>query len=85
MPDMQDFNNLFSGAIYNHIRRAHKFARPLHLSRSAKAGEGRQFFNAVDNRLSEISGSGGIVLQDVLNSGFKLVRCFGCPPNLSHE
>jgi hypothetical protein len=42
-------------------------------------------FNAVNNRLSDIPGSGGIVLLDVFNGGFKLVSRFGCPPNLSHE
>jgi hypothetical protein len=42
-------------------------------------------FNAVDNRLSDIPGSGGIALLDVFDGGFKLASRFGCPPNLSHE
>jgi hypothetical protein len=41
-------------------------------------------FNAVDNRLCNISSSSGIVLLDVFHSGFKLVGRFGGPPNLSH-
>jgi len=82
---MQDLNNLFGRTVYNDVRWGDKFAGPLHLSGPAKAGEGRQSFNAVDDRLSDIAGSGGIVLLDVFNSGFKLVRRFGCPPNLPHE
>ena len=61
------------------------FRRFLHLSGSAKAGEGRQLFNDVDNRLSNIPSGGGIVLLDVFNGGFKLVGRFGCPPNPPHE
>ena len=85
MPDVQDFDNFFGGTVHNHVRRTDEFAGSLHFSGSAKAGEGCQLFNAVDNRLSDIPGSGGIVLLDVFNSGFKLVSRFGCPPNLSHE
>jgi hypothetical protein len=42
-------------------------------------------FDAIDNRLSNIPGGGGIVLLDASNGGFKLVRRFGRPTNLSHE
>lgn len=65
-------------------RRADEFAGAFHLSGPAKAGEGCQLFNAVDNRLSEIPGSGGIVLLDAFNRSFKLVGRFGCPPNKPH-
>ena len=85
MPDVQDFDNLFRGTVHNDVRRDDKFAGSIYLSGSAKAGEGGQLFNAVDNRLSDIPGSGGIVLLDVFNGGFKLVGRFGRPPNLSHE
>jgi hypothetical protein len=85
VPDVQDFDDLFGGTVHNDVRRADKFAGSVHFSGSAKAWEGCQFFNAVDNRLCNISGSGGVVLLDVFHSGFKLVRRFGCPPNLSHE
>jgi len=85
VPDAQDFDDLFGGTVHNDVRRADKLASSLHLSGSAKAGEGCQLFNAVDNRLSNIPGSRGIVLLDVFNGGFKLVSGFGCPPNLSHE
>ena len=85
MPDVQDFDNLFGRTVHNDVRRADKLAGSLHLSGAAKAGEGCQLFNAVDNRLSDVLSSGGIVLLDVLNGGFKLVSRFGCPPNLSHE
>ena len=82
---MQDFDNFFGGTVYNDVRRTDEFAGSFHLSGSAKAGEGCQFFNAVDNGLSDIPGGGGIVLLDVFDSSFKLVRRFGCPPNLPHE
>jgi hypothetical protein len=42
-------------------------------------------FYAVDSRLRDLSGGGGIVLLDVFNSGFKLVSGFGYPPNPPHE
>jgi hypothetical protein len=84
VPDVQDFDNLFGRTVHNDVRRADKLAGSLHLSGAAKAGEGCQLFNAVDNRLSDVLSSGGIVLLDVLNGGFKLVSRFGCPPNLSH-
>jgi hypothetical protein len=77
VPDVQDFDDLFGGAVHNDIRRADKLAGSLHLSESAKAGEGCQLFNVVDNRLGDIPGSGGIVLLDVFNGGFKLVSRFG--------
>jgi hypothetical protein len=82
---VQDFDNLIVGTVHNDIRRADKLACSLHLSVSAEAGEGCQLFNAVNNRLSDIPCSGGIVLLDGSNGGFKLVSRFGCPPNLSHE
>jgi hypothetical protein len=85
VPDVQDFDKLLSGTVHNDIRRADEFAGSLHLSGSAKAGKGCQLFNVVDNRLSNIPGSRGIVLLDVFNGGLKLVSRFGCPPNLSHE
>jgi hypothetical protein len=85
VPDVQDFDDLFGGTVHNYVRRADKLAGSLHLSGSAKAGEGCQSFNAVDNRLSDIPGSGEIVLLDVFNGSFKLVSRFGCPTNLSHE
>jgi hypothetical protein len=84
VPDVQNFDDLLRGTIHNDLRRADKLAGSLHLSGSAKAGEGRQLFNAVDNRLSDFLGSGGIVLLDVSDHGFKFVSRFGCPPNLSH-
>jgi hypothetical protein len=83
-PDVQDFDNLFGGTLHNHIRRTGNLAGSLYLSGAAKAGEGCQLFNAVGSRMSGISGSDGIVLLDVSNSGFKLVSRFGCPPNRSH-
>ena len=82
---MQNFYDLFGGTVHNDIRRAEKLAGSFHLSGPAKAGEGRQLLNAVDNRLSDISSSGRIVLLDVFDGGFKLVSCLGRPPNLSHE
>jgi len=84
-PDVQDFNGFVGGTVHDDVRRANKFAGSFYLSGSAKAGKVCQLFNAVDNRLSDIPGGGGIVLLDVFNSGFKLVSRFGCPPNLSHE
>jgi hypothetical protein len=62
---MQDFDNFFGGTVHNDVRRTDEFAGSFHLSGSAKAGEGRQLFNAVDNRLSDIPGGGWIVLLDV--------------------
>jgi hypothetical protein len=85
VPDVQDFDNFFRGTIDDDIRRADEFAGSFHLSGSAKAGKSRQLFNAVDKRLCDIRGGGGIVLLDVFNSGFKLVSGFGRPPNLPHE
>ncbi len=80
MPDVQDFNNFFRATVHNDVRRADEFAGSFHLSGSAKAGESCQLFNAVDNRLRDIPGSGGIVLLDAFNSSFKLDGGFGCPP-----
>ena len=77
MPDVQDFNNFFRGTVDNDVRRDDEFAGSFDLSGSAKAGEGCQLFNSVDNRLGDIPGSGGIVLLDVFNCGFKLVSRFG--------
>jgi hypothetical protein len=74
-----------SGTVHNDVRGTDEFTGSFHLSGSAKAGEGRQLFNAVDNRLSDIPGGGWIVLLDVLDRGFKLVGRFGSPPNLPHE
>ncbi len=74
MPDVQDFNNSFGGTIHDDVGRADKFAGSLHLSGSAKAGEGCQLFHTVDNRLSDIPAGGWIVLLDVFNSGFKIGR-----------
>jgi hypothetical protein len=85
VPDVQDFDNFFGGTVHDDVGRAGEFAGSVHLSGSAKAGEGRQLFNAVDNRLRYIPCGGGIVLLNAFDSGFKLVRCFGCPPNLPHE
>lgn len=85
VPDVQDFDNFFCATVDNHVRWAHKLAGSLHLSGPANAGESCQLFNAVDKRLSDVPGSGGIVLLDMLDDGFKLVRCFGRPPNPSHE
>jgi hypothetical protein len=84
VPDVQDFDAFFGGTAHNDVRRADESAGSFHLTGSAKAGEGCQLFNAVDNRLSDIP-SGGIVLLDVFNGGFKLVGRFGCPPNPTHE
>ena len=85
MPDVQDLDSLFVGTVHNHVRRADNLAGSLYFSGPAKTREECQLFNAVDNRLSNIPGSGGIVLHDAYNSGFKLVRRFGGPPNLPHE
>ena len=86
VPDVQDFDNFFGGTVHNNVRRADELAGSLHFSGSAKAGEGCQLlFNAVDNRLGDIPGCGWIVLLDAFNGGFKLVGCFGCPPNEPHE
>ena len=85
VPDIQDFENFIGRTQNNDVRRADDFAGSFHLSGSAKAGKGRQLFNAVDNRLSYITGSGRIVLPDVFNSGFKLVSGFGGPPNEPQE
>ena len=85
VPDVQDFDKLFGVTVHNDVRRTDEFAGSLHLSGAAKAGEGCQLFDAVDNRLSNIPGSGGIVLLDVFDGGFKLVSRFGRPPNLSYE
>jgi hypothetical protein len=85
VPDVHDFDNLFSGSVHNHVRRADKLAGSLHLSVSAKPREGCQLFNAVNNRLSNIPGSSGTISLDVFSGGFKLFSRFGCPPNLSHE
>jgi hypothetical protein len=41
-------------------------------------------FNTVDNRLSDIPASGGLILLDVFNSGFKLGGGFGGPPIEPH-
>lgn len=73
VPDVQDFDNFFGVPVHNDVRRADEFAGSLHLSGSAKAGEGRQLFDAVDNCLRDSPRSGWIVLLDVCNSGFKLV------------
>ena len=64
---MEDFDNLFGCTVDNDVRRADELARSLHLSGTAKTRECCQLFNAVDNRLSDIPGSCGIVLQDVFN------------------
>src|ERR1019366_9470421 len=69
VPDVQDFDNFFGGTVHNNVRRADEFAGAFHFSGSAKAGEGCQLFNAVDNRLSDIPGCGWIVLLDAFNGG----------------
>jgi hypothetical protein len=73
VPDVQDFDNFLGGTVHNDIGRTDQFAGSLHLSGSAKAGKGRQLFNAVENRLSSIPGCSGIVLLDAFHSGFKLI------------
>jgi hypothetical protein len=85
VPDVQDFDDLFGGTVHNGVRRADKLAGSLHLTRSAKAGEGCKLLNSVENPLSGIPASGGIVLLDVFNRGLELVSRLGCPPNPSHE
>jgi hypothetical protein len=82
VPDVQDFDNFISVTVHNYIGRADEFAGSPHLAGSANAGKGRQLFDAVYYHLCDIPGGGGIVLLDVFNSGFKLVRDFRCPPNL---
>ena len=52
VPDVEDFDNLFSGTIHDDVRRADKLAGSLYPSQAAKAGEGRQLFSAINNRLS---------------------------------
>ena len=85
VPDVQDFDNFFGGTVHNDVRRTDELAGSLHLSGPAKAGEGRELFNPFDNRLSDIPGSGRVVLLDVFNRRFKLAGRFGCPPNKPHE
>ncbi len=85
MPDVEDFDNFFGGTVHNDVRRTNEFARSSHLAAPAKVGEGRELFNPFDNRLSNIPGSGRIVLLDVSNSLFQLAGRFGCPPNEPHE
>jgi len=85
MPEMQNLNYLFCRTVDNDIRRADKLTCSLHFSRPASCGEGGQPFYAVNQPLSDAAGGCGIVLLDVLHSGFQLVGCFGCPPNLPHE
>jgi hypothetical protein len=85
VPNVQDFDDFFSGTVHNHIRRGDELAGPLHFSGSAKAGEGCELFNAVDNLLSNIPCCGWIVLLDASNSSFKLVGRLGCPPNQPHD
>ena len=85
MPDVQDFDNFLGVPVHNDVWRTDEFAGSLHLSRSANAGERRQFFDAVDNRLSNIPCGDGAVLLDPLNSGLKLVGRFCRPPNQPHE
>ena len=85
VPDVQDFDNFFGVPVHNDVRRTDEFAGSLHFSGSSKAGEGCQLFNAVDNRLTDVPGSSGIVLQDAFHGGFKLIGRFGCPPNPSHK
>jgi hypothetical protein len=46
---MQDFHNFFGGTIHDNVGRADQFAGSFHLSGPAKAGEGCQLLNAVDN------------------------------------
>src|ERR1700733_13868515 len=67
VPDMQNFNNLFSETIHNYVRRADKFAGSLDLSGSTKAGKRRQLFDAVDNRPSDVPTCRGIILLDALD------------------
>jgi hypothetical protein len=85
VPDVQNFDNLFGGTVHNDVRWADEFAGSLDLSGAAKAGEGRQLFDAVDNSLCDFPGSVGIVLLDSFSRGFQLVGCFGCPPKEPHE
>ena len=84
MPDVQDFDNLLGGTVHNDVRRADKLAGSVHFSGPAKAWEGGQLFDSVEDGLNDFLCSGGIVLLDVLHGGFKLVGRFGCSPNLSH-
>ncbi len=84
MPDVEDFDNFFGGAVHNHVRLTDKLAGSKYFSGAAEAGEGGQLLDPVNNSLSEIPCSGGIVLLDIPNGGFKFVSRFGCPPNSSH-
>jgi hypothetical protein len=77
--------SLVGGTVHDNVGPADQFAGSLYLTGSAKAGEGCQLFNAVDNRLCDIPASGGIVLLGVFNSGFKFVGGFGRPPNEPHD
>jgi hypothetical protein len=85
VPDIQDFDNFFGGTIHDNVTRTDEFAGSFHLSGSAKAGEACQLFNALDERLRNVSGSGGIVLLNVLNGGFELGGGFRRPPNQPHD
>jgi hypothetical protein len=85
VPNVQDFDYLVGGTVHNDVRRDDEFAGSFNLSGSPKAGHGCQLLNAVDNGLRDIPGSGGIVLLDVFNSGFKLVGGFGRPSNEPHD
>jgi hypothetical protein len=80
----QDFDNFFGGTVYNDVRRADEFAGSVDLSGSAKAGKGCQLLYEVDH-LRDTPASGGIVLLDVFNSGFKLVGGFSRPANEPHD
>jgi len=85
VPDVQDFDYFIGVAVDNDVGRADKFAGFFHLSRSAQAGEDRQLFNAVDNRLGDFLCSGWVVFLEARNSGFELVGRFWRPPNQPHK
>ncbi len=85
MPDVQDFDSFFGVTVHDNVGRADQFAGSLYFTRPAKAGEGRQLFNAAYKRLSNIPASGGIVLLNVFNYGFKFAGGVGRPPNEPHD
>ena len=55
------------------------------LAGTAKAGEMLQILDTAKNRPGNLTGSLGVVVQDVLNDALKLVGGFGCPPDAGHD
>src|SRR5579871_6819657 len=84
VPNIEDFNDIVGVTVDDNIRRDNKLAGIFNLPRAAHSGKRRQLLNTFDYRLSELLGGVRIILLNVLNSGLKLIRGFGCPPNKPH-